>query len=314
MNARWMSRPASRGRVVIVLCGACACTSVTFAADIHIPADQPTIQRGIDAAVDGDRVLVAPGIYLETIDFEGKNLQVIGTGGARRTTIDARQAGSVVTFAGAETRAASLSGFTLQNGLRQGEGFYNSGGGVFIMNSSPTIFDNVIRWNRAYVGAGVVVHEGEPHLHHNLIVRNHLAEGIVLEQVGRALVDANRIEDNDGDGINVAGSSNAIVSRNVVHHNRVGISTNSGRVRIVDNLVIGNRQAGVTAAVGPGGHPEFVNNTVADNQLGEFQVRLDARAKIGVANNIFRTSSGNASVGCQQESWPHGFEHEVAVR
>ena len=33
---------------------------------IHIPADYATIQAGINASVDGDTVLVAPGIYYET--------------------------------------------------------------------------------------------------------------------------------------------------------------------------------------------------------------------------------------------------------
>lgn len=31
---------------------------------IRVPADEPTIQRGVDAARDGDAVLVAPGTYL----------------------------------------------------------------------------------------------------------------------------------------------------------------------------------------------------------------------------------------------------------
>ncbi|MCH7545406.1 MAG: hypothetical protein IID30_03260 [Planctomycetes bacterium] len=46
------------------------CVSVqASAADIHVPADQPTIQAGINAAIPGDVVIVAPGTYNESIDF-----------------------------------------------------------------------------------------------------------------------------------------------------------------------------------------------------------------------------------------------------
>lgn len=59
-----------------------------FSDTIHVPSGQPTIQDGINAAVHGDVVLVAPGTYVENIDFIGKAISVKSSHGADRTTID----------------------------------------------------------------------------------------------------------------------------------------------------------------------------------------------------------------------------------
>ena len=71
--------------------------ALAFSAVIHVPEDYAKIQEAIDAAVNGDTVLVKPGTYVENIDFKGKAITLQSEQEATVTTIDGNQAGSVMT-------------------------------------------------------------------------------------------------------------------------------------------------------------------------------------------------------------------------
>ena len=58
------------------------------AATLTVPGMFPTIQDAIDAALPGDIVEVAPGTYMENIDFIGKDITVMSVGGPNVTIID----------------------------------------------------------------------------------------------------------------------------------------------------------------------------------------------------------------------------------
>lgn len=56
-------------RPLFVVTTLLAVQAIALSATIHVPQDQLTIQAGISQAVNGDTVLVAPGTYLENINF-----------------------------------------------------------------------------------------------------------------------------------------------------------------------------------------------------------------------------------------------------
>ena len=117
---------------------------------LNVPANYSTIQSAIDAAIDGDMVLVSPGVYLERIDFLGKSISVSSTNGAELTIIDGNQEGAVVNFSNGETRNTVFSGFTVI-GVGEGGNTFDPGGGINIRNASPVIENNIIRDNE-YTG------------------------------------------------------------------------------------------------------------------------------------------------------------------
>ena len=55
---------------------------------IRVPGDYPTIQQAIDASINGDTVLVAPGTYKETFDYKQKAITVKSSNGPFETVID----------------------------------------------------------------------------------------------------------------------------------------------------------------------------------------------------------------------------------
>jgi len=172
-EARKILGAASIAFVTYLAPAAWATTVYVDGSGLIWPSAYRAIQQGIDAASDGDVVLVAEGTYVENIQFKGKNIILTSTDPidpavVAGTIIDGNQAGSVVTFAGSENETCVLSGFTILNGNAE----YGGGirGGIWGDLTQATIQNNRITSNSASYGGGLSQCEGT--IHNNTITDN----------------------------------------------------------------------------------------------------------------------------------------------
>jgi len=296
---------------------------VADAATIHVPTDYPTIQAAINAAANGDTVQVAPGTYHENINFMGKAITVISTGGPQTTIIDGGQAGPVVTVDTGEGLASVLNGFTIQNGFGTPNSGYD-GGGILIRGSSPTIINNIIAHNQACSGAGMAVYGGSPLIKGNTIDHNVQGGcsggtdggGILLQAAGSAQIIGNIITNNtiyfDGGGIGLFAAGTPTIQGNIISGNSAtdmggGISmVNSSDANIVENLITNNTapEGGGVAFLVPSGNrgPFLVNNTIAGNDASSAQgsdiLSQGFASQAKLINNVIVGKTGESAVFC----------------
>ena len=252
---------------------------------LHVPGQHATIQVAIDAAGTGDTVLVAPGIYVENIDFKGKAITVTSSGGPSVTTIDGNQAGSVVSFVTGESQSSVIEGFTITNGTGTfiGSGLGYGGGGIYCSGSSPTIRDNVVTGNTIagpgnHGGGGIAcLASSSPHIARNTVSHNSVSAngnagggGIICMNASSPTIVDSTIFANSctstgglagGGGIVVHGNCAPTIARNRIFRNTTqfggGIQCNYDSVpTIVSNSIFEN-----TATVNGGGIQFFHANT-----------------------------------------------------
>src|SRR5512140_2319174 len=99
---------------------------VVFAAPVAgtlrlVPSQYPTIQAAINAAVNGDQVVVADGVYTGTgnknLDFYGKAITVrSASANPALCIIDCQSSGRGFYFHTQEAPVARVEGFTIRNG------------------------------------------------------------------------------------------------------------------------------------------------------------------------------------------------------
>jgi len=272
---------------------------------IHVPADYSTIQAAINAATNGDLVLVAENTYFENINYKGKAITVASnyiidgdTNHISNTIIDGSQpsnpdSASVATFDSGEDTTSILCGFTITGGTGTLSHLTQStrrGGGVLCYQSGARIEYNIIENNEcvhqlyAYGGGICQMNvSGDPHFSYVVVENNKIrynrcetsegnANGGVIFFRGEGRIVNNDILNNEVEFNGAAGSDRASFGGGVFCG---WWDAGYAYAKIYDNIIANNRALSNNPLDGGYGGGvdlrytscDFRGNTVKDNRV-----------------------------------------------
>ena len=223
---------------------------------LAVPSEHKTIQAAVNAASEGDTILVAAGTYRENIKL--KKGVVLRGSGARSTTIDGGGSGNVVQ--GAE--GSVLEGFTITGSGSMGRSGNLMDMGISADHAPMTIANCIVSGNNG----GIRVFYSPSNIVNNVIKGNKV-HGI-YNLYSDSLVANNLVFDNNGYGISNSYSRPRLLN-NTIHNNRAGIYAEVSIVEVTNNIVANNKETGIFWAEFPdsqiGAEPRLSHNLVFGN-------------------------------------------------
>ncbi len=245
---------------LLVLFTACLLPLAALAEELLVPDDYFSISEALEAAYEGDTVIVYPGVYYERIamkegvtlksyEGDGGNELVQGPGLKKvlkrtlRTVIDGsdlEEPGYLISFPKDTSAPMRVDGFTFQNLPK-----YVSGVNIFLMEirgCSPVVENNIFTGNLSWgailstglgVGMGPALETTAKPLIRNNVIYNNYSLGIGNATNSAAHIVDNEIFDNwydNQDGadrvapaIGIREKGRPLIENNICYRNGVGV-------------------------------------------------------------------------------------------
>jgi len=248
--------------LVVALALTALCAVPTFASTILVPDDFSTIGEAIGAAVDGDEVVVSPGIYNEhDLDLQGKAIIIRSTAPGddatvNGTIIDAQGLGRHFHLYNGEGPSTRIVGLTLRNGFIDTD----MGGAICCDGASPVIDRCVFESNDAPAGGGIACINGSQAYIIGCVLDGNIGTGAGVHTTDADITVQNCIfkhgrvhsdSGNDGAGIHIV-SSTATIANSIFAFNRAeapysnwggAIDSRAGSIVRVDHCTLYNNYA-----------------------------------------------------------------------
>ncbi|MCK4357666.1 MAG: right-handed parallel beta-helix repeat-containing protein [Candidatus Cloacimonetes bacterium] len=216
--------------------------------------DYITIQEGINASSNGDTVLVYPGTYQETINYNGKSITVgsLFLITADSTYIESTGINSInsyaVRFESCEDNTSIIKGLTL--------GIHYHSSGVYCNNSSPIISDNIINTPDGY--------------------------GIRCDNLSAPVIFNNRVT-NASRGIQLSYNSFPQILNNNLYDNGKGIFVSSSSPLIKGNTISGSARA---IEISTASNMNILSNFITNSYFG-IEIHSNIQTEnINIINNL----------------------------
>jgi hypothetical protein len=244
--------------LLISLCLTSTALADTWTVDDDGKADFDNIQAAVDAASDGDEIVVMPGTYTSTqdghvVNMLGKAVWLHSSEGQEVTIIDGEDERRGVACFNGEDNNTHIEGFTIKNGYSVnftydefGSGNEN-GGGIILVSSSPSfsgcnIKENTspetIQWQNG-IGGGVFCTGTSPH-HFSMFTNCIIKDNTAANGAGFACWYAN-----NGPILN-----NCIIKNNIASYDGGGIQINNSGAIMMNSTVCGNEPNQIDEGLG----------------------------------------------------------------
>jgi F-box protein 11 len=229
--------------------------------------DFTTISEAVKTARPGDRILVRPGLYTESLVI-AKPLEIFGDGPVADIRVHARFY-HVVLFRADIGRIANL---TLRQTGSEGRWY-----GVDIGQGRLELegCDITSRGN-----ACVAIHSGaDPRLRYNTI-HDGEGRGVLVWDRGLGILEDNDITANARAGVAIDTGGNPTLRRNTIHHGKAdGVYIFDGGLGILeDNDITANAYAGV--ATRTGGNPTLRRNRINRNKYEAVRIHTGGKGVV----------------------------------